>query len=62
MQFLVRVFAKKLAKDGINVNCIIPGFIRTGAWENVFKVRCDTSIPNDPLVMDCAWSNARPST
>ncbi|BDA48511.1 GT47 Hydroxynaphthalene reductase-like protein Arp2 [Coccomyxa sp. Obi] len=37
MEFLVRVFAKKLAKDGINVNCIIPGFIRTGAWENVFK-------------------------
>jgi enoyl-[acyl-carrier-protein] reductase (NADH) len=39
MEFLVRIFAKKLAKDNINVNCIIPGFIRTEAWENVFKVR-----------------------
>ncbi len=51
MQFLVRVFAKKLAKDGINVNCIIPGFIRTGAWENVFKVRSDSFAPDNVMVM-----------
>ena len=38
MEFLVRIFAKKLAKDNINVNCIIPGFIRTGAWEKMLEV------------------------
>jgi NAD(P)-dependent dehydrogenase (short-subunit alcohol dehydrogenase family) len=38
MEHLVRVFAKKLAKDNINVNCVIPGFVRTEAWEHLFKV------------------------
>ena len=38
MEFLVRIFAKKLAKDNINVNCIIPGAIKTEAWDRAFQV------------------------
>ena len=39
VEFLVRVHARLLAKDGINVNCIIPGFIKTDAWDRTFQQR-----------------------
>ncbi|CAL5223980.1 g6591 [Coccomyxa viridis] len=39
MEFLVRCYAKTLAAQNINVNCVIPGFIRTGAWEALFEKR-----------------------
>ncbi|CAK0738084.1 hypothetical protein CVIRNUC_000991 [Coccomyxa viridis] len=37
MEFLVRCYAKRLAAEGINCNCVIPGFIKTGAWEKVYE-------------------------
>lgn len=35
VEFLVRLNARALAGQGVNVNCIIPGFIKTEAWDNV---------------------------
>lgn len=32
VEFLVRVHASALASKGVNVNCIVPGYIRTEAW------------------------------
>ncbi|KAK9839221.1 hypothetical protein WJX81_002156 [Elliptochloris bilobata] len=37
LEYLVRVFAKLLAKDGITVNTIIPGPIETEAWDDLVK-------------------------
>jgi len=37
MEFLVRVYARKLAKEQITVNCVIPGFIKTEAWDHIFE-------------------------
>ncbi len=37
VEFLVRVHARALADRQINVNAIIPGFIRTEAWEQVIR-------------------------
>jgi NAD(P)-dependent dehydrogenase (short-subunit alcohol dehydrogenase family) len=39
MEFLVRVHARLLAKQGINVNCVIPGFIKTEAWDCIIQKR-----------------------
>ena len=35
VEFLTRVHASALAKHGINVNCIIPGYTKTEAWDAV---------------------------
>ena len=37
VEFLTRVHASALAGQGINVNCIIPGFTKTEAWDAVAK-------------------------
>ncbi|CAF0996315.1 unnamed protein product [Rotaria sp. Silwood1] len=37
MEFLVRLNACVLAKKGINVNCVIPGYVRTEAWNKMFE-------------------------
>ena len=37
MEFLVRLYALKLAKDKVSVNCIIPGYIRTESWEKMME-------------------------
>ncbi|CAF2501473.1 unnamed protein product [Rotaria sp. Silwood2] len=37
MEFLVRLHARILANKGINVNCVIPGFVKTEAWDNLFE-------------------------
>lgn len=39
MEFLVRVHARLLAGKGITVNCIIPGLIKTEAWDGVIHKR-----------------------
>jgi NAD(P)-dependent dehydrogenase (short-subunit alcohol dehydrogenase family) len=36
MEFLVRLYARKLANDKITVNCVIPGYIKTEAWDNIW--------------------------
>lgn len=33
VEFLVRTQASALASQGINVNCVVPGLVRTEAWE-----------------------------
>ncbi|CAF1157674.1 unnamed protein product [Didymodactylos carnosus] len=35
MEFLVRLHASILAKSAINVNCVIPGFVKTEAWDRL---------------------------
>lgn len=35
MEFLVRVHASALACKGINVNCVIPGVVKTEAWDRM---------------------------
>lgn len=35
LEFLVRVHASALASTGINVNCIVPGVVRTEAWDRM---------------------------
>lgn len=35
LEFLVRVHASTLASTGINVNCIVPGVIKTEAWDRM---------------------------
>lgn len=46
MEYLVRLYAVKLAKDKVTVNGIIPGFVKTEAWEHVFKKR---GIPREAI-------------
>ena len=46
MEFLVRLYALKLAKDKVNVNCIIPGYVRTEAWEKMMEKK---GIPQEVL-------------
>ena len=36
---LTRCLAKELRKDGINVNCIIPGPVKTGRFMSTLKER-----------------------
>ncbi|CAF2168955.1 unnamed protein product [Rotaria magnacalcarata] len=55
MEFLVRLHARALAKDRINVNCVIPGYVKTEAWENIFekaklpREAIEKSIENSPM-------------
>jgi NAD(P)-dependent dehydrogenase (short-subunit alcohol dehydrogenase family) len=55
MEFLVRLFARKLAKERITVNCVIPGFIKTEAWDQIFEKTkiprevIETKIQNSPM-------------
>lgn len=37
VEFLVRLHARILAKQGITVNCVIPGLIKTEAWNGVIE-------------------------
>lgn len=37
VEFLVRLHARLLAKQGITVNCVIPGLIKTEAWNGLFE-------------------------
>ena len=46
MEFLVRLYALKLSKDRVNVNCIIPGHVRTDQWENALR-RMSKRLPRD---------------
>ena len=55
LEYLVRLYALKLAKDKVNVNCIIPGYVKTQAWDNVFKIKgippeaIETNVGNTPV-------------
>ncbi len=55
MEFLVRLFARKLAKEKITVNCIIPGYIKTEAWDHIFEANkmprevVETNVKNSPM-------------
>lgn len=35
VEFLVRVHASALASQGINVNCLVPGMVKTEAWDRM---------------------------
>ncbi len=41
---LTACLAREYAKDNINVNCVLPGIIRTPLWENML----DELTQNDP--------------
>lgn len=41
---LTTCLAREYAKDNINVNCVLPGIIRTPLWENML----DELTQNDP--------------
>jgi NAD(P)-dependent dehydrogenase (short-subunit alcohol dehydrogenase family) len=55
MEFLVRLYARKLAKEKITVNCVIPGYIKTEAWEKIFEKTkvprevIETNVTNSPM-------------
>lgn len=36
VELLVRLHARALADKGITVNAVIPGFVKTGAWDGIF--------------------------
>lgn len=39
MEFSIRLYALEAASYGINCNVVIPGFVRTGAWDKVAEQR-----------------------
>ena len=43
MEFLVRIHARLLANKGINVNCVIPGIIRTEGWNRLIEIKALTT-------------------
>jgi NAD(P)-dependent dehydrogenase (short-subunit alcohol dehydrogenase family) len=54
MEFLVRIHARLLAEQDINVNCVIPGLTKTEAWDCLVQKnftnsdRIDTLVKNSP--------------
>lgn len=54
MEFLVRLYARRLANQGITVNCVIPGIIRTEAWDCVVRVKYGSKEFVDKLVENSA--------
>lgn len=56
VEFLVRLFARQLASKGINVNAVIPGFVRTEAWDALHE---KAGMPRDAIE---GWmSNSTPA-
>ena len=51
MEYLVRVHASALAGKGINVNCVIPGLVKTEAWD---RMAGELTKSTDALVLP--WS------
>jgi NAD(P)-dependent dehydrogenase (short-subunit alcohol dehydrogenase family) len=55
MEFLVRLYARKLAKQRITVNCVIPGYTKTEAWDNISEKSkvprevFETNVKNSPM-------------
>jgi NAD(P)-dependent dehydrogenase (short-subunit alcohol dehydrogenase family) len=39
MEYSVRIYARQAAERNINVNIVVPGITRTGAWNKLDKTR-----------------------
>lgn len=56
MEFLVRVHASALAHKGINVNCVIPGMVKTEAWD---KMKAELAKTTDALTLPLSQNPER---